>query len=51
MEEMLKEVEQCKTIAAKRFNKPLAMTDEDQANFAKATTGCPKSSFLSFISL
>ena len=37
MEEMPKEVEQCKKIAAKRFNKPLAMTDEDEANFAKAT--------------
>lgn len=34
---MLKEVEECKKIAAKRFNKPLGMTDEDEANFAKAT--------------
>ena len=37
MEEMLKDVEQCKKIAAKRFNKPLVMTDEDEANLAKAT--------------
>ena len=37
MEEMLKEVEECKKIAAKRLNKPLAMTDADEANFAKAT--------------
>ena len=37
MEEMLKEVEQCKTIAATKFDKPLAMTDEDEANFAKTT--------------
>ena len=37
MEEMPKEVEQCKKIAAKRFNKPLAMSDEDEANFANAT--------------
>lgn len=36
--EMLREVEECKKIAAKRFNKPLAMTDADEANFAKATT-------------
>ena len=28
MEEMLKEVEECKKIAAKRFNKPLAKKDE-----------------------
>lgn len=34
---MLKEVEQCKKIAATKFDKPLAMTDEDEANFAKAT--------------
>ena len=37
MEEMLKEVEECKKIAAKRLNKPLAMTNADEANFAKAT--------------
>lgn len=34
---MLKEVEQCKKIAATKFDKPLAMTDEDEANFAKTT--------------
>lgn len=33
---MLKEVEECKKIAAKSFNKPLGMTNEDEANFAKA---------------
>lgn len=37
MKEMLKEVEACKKIAAKRLNKPLAMPDADEANFAKAT--------------
>ena len=33
---MLKEVEDCKKIDAKKFNIPLAMTDGDEANFAKA---------------
>ena len=37
MEEMLKEVEQCKKIAATKFNIPLSMIDEDEAHFSKAT--------------
>lgn len=36
MEEMLKEVEKCKKIATKRFNIPLAMTDEDERDFKEA---------------
>ena len=33
LEEMLKEVEQCKKVVKTKFNKPLIMTDEDEANF------------------
>ena len=33
LEEMLKEVEHCKKIVKTKFNKPLNMTDEDEANF------------------
>ena len=36
LEEMLKEVEHCKKVVKTKFNKPLIMTDEDEANF-KAT--------------
>lgn len=36
MEEMLKQVNDCKKIAATKFNKPLAMTDDEQ-QFQKAT--------------
>ena len=37
MEQML-EVNWCKQIMKKHFNKPLKMTDEDEANFQKAIT-------------
>ena len=30
---MLKEVEYCKKVIKTKFNKPLVMTDEDEANF------------------
>ena len=30
---MLKEVEHCKKVVKTKFNKPLIMTDEDEANF------------------
>ena len=33
LEEMLKEVEHCKKVVKTKFNKPLIMTDEDEANF------------------
>ena len=33
LEEMLKEVEHCKKVIKTKFNKPLIMTDEDEANF------------------
>ena len=39
MEEMLKEVEYCKAVIKKRFNKPLVMTDNDEQRFA-TMDGC-----------
>ena len=33
LEEMLKEVEHCKKVVKTKFNKPLIMIDEDEANF------------------
>ena len=33
LEEMLKEVEHCKKVIKTKLNKPLIMTDEDEANF------------------
>ena len=33
LEEMLKEVEHCKKVVKTKLNKPLIMTDEDEANF------------------
>ena len=33
LEEMLKEVEHCKKVVKSKFNKPIIMTDEDEANF------------------
>ena len=33
IEEMLKELEHCKKVIKAKFNKPLIMTDEDEANF------------------
>ena len=33
LEEMLKEVEHCKKVVKTKFNKPLIMTDENEANF------------------
>ena len=38
MEEMLKQVNDCKKIAATKFNKPLAMTDDEQQ--FQRTTEC-----------
>ena len=37
MQELLKEVEECKNIAATQFNKPRLMTHEDEADYAKAS--------------
>ena len=39
MEKMLEEVEYCKAVIKKRFNKPLVMTEVDQQNF-KTMDGC-----------
>ena len=39
MEKMLEEVEYCKTVIKKHFNKPLAMTEVDEQNF-KTMDGC-----------
>ena len=39
LEEMLKEVGHCKKVVKTKFNKPLIMTDEDEANF-KAMNHC-----------
>ena len=33
MEKMLEEVEYCKAVAKKRFNKPLVMTEDDELRF------------------
>ena len=33
MEKMLEEVEYCKAVAKKRFNKPLVMTEDDELCF------------------
>ena len=37
MENMLEEVDWCKSIIKKHFNKPLEMTEENEINFQKAT--------------
>ena len=39
MEKMLEEVEYCKTVVKKRFNKPLVMTDNDEQSF-RTMDGC-----------
>ena len=39
MEKMLEEVEYCKTVIKKRFNKPLVMTEDDEQHF-KTMDGC-----------
>ena len=39
MEKMLEEVEYCKTVIKKHFNKPLVMTEVDEQNF-KTMDGC-----------
>ena len=39
MEEMLKEVEYCKAVIKKRFNKPLVMTEDDEQHF-RTINGC-----------
>ena len=39
MEKMLQEVEYCKAVIKKRFNKPLVMTEVDEQNF-KTMDGC-----------
>ena len=39
MEKMLEEVEYCKAVIKKRFNKPLVMTEVDEQNF-KTMDGC-----------
>ena len=39
MEKMLKEVEHCKAVVKKRFNKPLVMTEDDEQRF-RTTDGC-----------
>ena len=33
MEKMLEEVEYCKAVVKKRFNKPLVMTEDDEQRF------------------
>ena len=39
MEKMLEEVEYCKAVIKKHFNKPLVMTEVDEQNF-KTINGC-----------
>ena len=39
MEKMLEEVEYCKAVVKKRFNKPLVMTDDDKQHF-RTMDGC-----------
>ena len=39
MEKMLKEVEYCKAVVKKRFNKPLVMTEDDEQCF-RTMDGC-----------
>ena len=39
MEKMLEEVEYCKTVIKKHFNKPLVMTEDDEQHF-KTMDGC-----------
>ena len=39
MEKMLEEVEYCKAVIKKHFNKPLVMTEVDEQNF-KTIDGC-----------
>ena len=39
MEKMLEEVEYCKAVIKKRFNKPLVITEDDEQHF-KTMDGC-----------
>ena len=39
MEKMLEEVEYCKAVVKKRFNKPLVMTEDDEQRF-RTMDGC-----------